>query len=97
MKLLFCVECGTMFSLPLGEIGECKCGAVKGRYINRTYAETNGKGICVAIDNNVLFYAISSIRDDRTFDIRAWVRPHEGEHNPHTTVNEKLGEEENGN
>lgn len=95
MKLLFCPNCGTMFSLPLREIGQCKCGLVKGRYTDRKYAETNGEGVCVAIDNNTLFYALNRNKNNKeeAYDIRAWIRPHEGEYNPHTTINEKLGEE----
>ena len=106
MKLLWCGFCRTMFSLPYLAFKECKCGAVVGGYIDESRAVVNGLGRSIAIGNGSLGTAIgsadavnSAISDQdisREGFIKigaishAWVRPHEGKGNPHTTVYKHL-------
>ena len=105
MKLLFCYDCYDVFKLDVEE-RSCKCGHVTGRYIDNTYAETNGKGISLAIGNGSLMSAIQRLvllkkREDSSDGVLnynrniyiddckinyAWVRPNEGNGNPHTRV-----------
>ena len=104
MKLLFCLDCGDMFSLRIGKLRTCDCGRVSGQYVDRTTAEVNGKGVSVAIGNGSLSGAIMEMyraeghqttgstgfdrgyfRDHCKVGF-CWVRPHEGEGNPHTKV-----------
>ena len=97
MKLLFCYYCHDVFKLDQDE-RTCKCGQVTGRYIDNTYAETNGKGISLAIGNGSLMSAIHNMAIIKNEDLDrndfienckieyAWVRPNEGNGNPHTHV-----------
>jgi hypothetical protein len=100
MKLLLCPHCEDVFSLSSREDRSCWCGMVTGRYINRTEAVTNGKGISIAIGNGSLLNAHynltrSGFKDqDRDFyrfrnPVVCWVRPNEGPGNPHTSTKEK--------
>jgi predicted nucleic acid-binding Zn-ribbon protein len=102
MKLLFCPDCGAVFSLSIGILKTCDCGKVSGQYVDRSQAEVNGQGISLAIGNGSLQSAIiNAARAPRTADAKGvptnrdffkdhcrveycWVRPHEGEGNPHT-------------
>jgi hypothetical protein len=74
---------------------------VKGRYIDETYAEVNGKGFSLAIGNGSLFKAIGKMGSvheltkegfEQTCQVECWIRPHEGEGNPHTAITPRLGE-----
>jgi hypothetical protein len=85
MKLLFCPDCWDVFKLS-GDIRSCRCGKVVGRYINNLYAETNGKGVCLAINN----YEIPTSSPNENRYIECWARPHEGKLNPHTKINSEL-------
>lgn len=96
MKLLFCPECSHVFSLHRN-LRTCDCGKVSGRYVDSVTAEVNGNGISLAIGNGSLQEAIYSMRraeksgDREYFRDRCrvdycWVRPHEGEGNPHSVV-----------
>ena len=72
MKLLFCYDCHDVFKLDAEE-RSCKCGKVTGRYIDNQYAETNGKGISLAIGNGSLMTAIHSMfvtknHEEHSFD-----------------------------
>ena len=98
MKLLFCETCWDVFKLETGGVRSCKCGIVKGHYVNNQDAEVNGKGVSLAIGNGSLQQAI---RNAKQMDaarseyitksgLIAWVRPHEGKGNPHTKINEKI-------
>jgi hypothetical protein len=104
MKLLFCDRCYDLFKLDF-ELRSCKCGLVKGQYINNSEAVVNGKGVSLAIGNGSLLRAVygwlSAGNDhDRDHYLNknkvefCWVRPHSGEGNPHTTINPQLGETE---
>lgn len=97
MKLLFCTDCADVFSLPLVEWGSCRCGQVKGRYLpNMHDAETNGNGICIALDNRELHPLIQRLRSSKQeagygdyfndYAFKAWIRPHEGPGNPRSRV-----------
>ena len=105
MKLLFCELCFDVFKLDY-EQRSCKCGNVTGRYVDNTYAETNGKGYSLAIGNGSLMSSLVKLnmlkerekrsdgkvnydRDTYIEDCKihyAWVRPNDGEGNPHTKV-----------
>ena len=96
MKLLFCEDCGSIFSLSINKEKTCDCGKVKGKYNNRSMATTNGKGIALAIGTGDLQDKMIKIScDDQKkersyylehFRLIAWIRPHEGLGNPHTIV-----------
>lgn len=96
MKLLYCYDCGDIFNLQRYE-KECRCGMVKGGYINSSDAITNGKGVSIAIGNGSFQSALYELykigdelnRDDYIKMCRVdycWVRPHEGSGNPHSKV-----------
>lgn len=90
MKLLYCYKCGDVFQLRLGVERSCECGEVTGRYIDRTNAVTNGKGVSLAIGNGSLQGAIQIMRglpQDRAFyPVMCWARPNDGPANPHTKI-----------
>lgn len=98
MKLLFCEECWDVFKLETDGVRSCKCGKVKGHYINNQDAEVNGEGISIAIGNGSLQQAIFNSRRVEgsradyilKANLIAWVRPHTGKGNPHTKINESL-------
>lgn len=55
MKLLLCPACWDVFKLKTGKLRKCECGRVTGRYLDDGHhAETNGKGISIAIGNGSL-------------------------------------------
>ncbi len=102
MKLLFCDLCWDVFSLS-DELRSCKCGTCKGKYINKSEAVVNGGGYSIAIGNGSLVseicHTIHTVElkpntDRGQFlkqsELLAWVRPHSGEGNPHTTVDKDL-------
>lgn len=62
MKLLFCQECWDVFKLDVGPIRTCKCGKVKGRYINNSEAEVTDNAISLAIGNGSLEMAIYNMQ-----------------------------------
>lgn len=88
MKLLFCLRCQDLFKLAFEE-RSCKCGEVKGKYINMRDAVTNGKGVSLAISNPSLIKTVMKMSDKDCINsnqILCWCRPNEGEENPHTKV-----------
>jgi len=103
MKLLMCDRCGDVFNLKM-ELKSCGCGRTKGRYVNNEEAVVNGEGISLALGNGSLqeaMYAVWSVKEDfrksaksvwdrHPTSLIAWVRPHEGPANPHTTVVKEL-------
>lgn len=103
MKLLYCPDCGHVFSLSFN-LRSCDCGKVVGRYdTNGESAEVNGAGFALAIGNgslrDAIYRAISmqskpeSNRTDYRDQCRVeycWIRPHEGDGNPHTRINKDL-------
>ena len=100
MKLLFCLKCGSMFSLSLAKEKCCDCGEVRGKYINEREAVTNGKGLDIGIGTGDLWNKwMKILKDDKKKDRKhyqeeyqliAWVRPHEGIGNPNTKVEEDV-------
>ena len=99
MKLLFCPDCGQVFSLSF-HLKSCDCGKCCGKYVDRQNAVVNGEGVALAIGNGALQEAIfralgfnahhpMTAREEyqTVGNIQhAWVRPHEGPGNPHTKV-----------
>jgi len=95
MKLICCPSCWDVFKLAKEE-RTCSCGRCSGRYLNNTYAETNGEGINLAIGNGSLLQAAYNLdhfaKDAERHEfidhnpVICWVRPPEGPGNPHTTV-----------
>lgn len=75
MKLLYCPDCKAIFTLSF-ENKSCDCGLVEGKYLNRIDAETNGKGISLAIGNGsferafarMLYPQIDHFSDDSSLD-----------------------------
>lgn len=63
MKLLFCETCWDIFKLDTDEMRSCKCGKVKGRYLDTTLAINNGMGISLAIGNGSLLQAIQDMSE----------------------------------
>ena len=96
MKLLFCPECSDVIKLIVGELRSCQCGKVKGKYIDNTHAEVDGEGYSLAIGNGSLMMACCKLKPTQQrrppgSEIICWVRPHEGDGNPHTRINPNLG------
>lgn len=88
MKLLFCPKCWDVIKLAVDETRRCQCGEVIGRYVDNKFAETNGKGVCLALNNYSL--PVNPSRVTKRIEIEAWAHPHEGELNPHTRINKDL-------
>lgn len=57
MKLVLCEDCWDVFKLDY-EMRKCKCGQVKGRYLDNTYAEVSENAVSIAIGNGALQMAI---------------------------------------
>jgi len=106
MKLLMCQTCGDIFNLNF-KLKTCSCGEVKGKYTTNSEAVVNGAGVSLAIGTGSLWKAILEV-NAMTEDFRgygknpwlrqptsliAWVRPHEGPANAHTTIDPNLGKE----
>jgi len=100
MKLLFCDKCDDLFKLGF-ELRSCSCGYVKGKYIDSLNAEVNGNGYSLAIGNGSLtdaMYNFDKTNPNLTRDFfvknnkieYCWIRPHEGQGNPHTKINPNL-------
>lgn len=54
MKLVLCPKCSDVFKLDLGVMRQCKCGHVKGRYIDNVHAEVSKDAVSIAIGNGSL-------------------------------------------
>lgn len=104
MKLIFCRKCKDVIKLTRKESRECNCGAVRGRYLNRSDAAVSRNAVSIAIGNGSLQKAIARMeklrgkskntatRDDykKLARIsRAWVRPNDGPGNPHTELTKR--------
>jgi hypothetical protein len=50
----------------------------------------NGHGISIAIDNKSLMKAFMKLNGNNTVPLECWARPHHGEMNPNTEVDEGL-------
>lgn len=100
MKLIFCEECWDIFKMAM-ESRSCACGKCTGRYLEDGHkAETNGRGVQLAIGNGSLLNAIAGMRRHESEGIghdkeayidhgrisHAWCRPHEGPGNPRCKV-----------
>lgn len=58
MKLLFCKDCGSVFSLSYEE-KKCDCGKTSGKYqIDGLHAEYSGQGIPIGFANNSFGFAL---------------------------------------
>jgi len=102
MKLLLCTYCDDVFKLDREEVRSCKCGRVRGKYkSDGSHAVTNGEGVPIAIGNRKLLMKAMYLSEEDSgeksyeeyqeeYDIKAWVRPHEGDGNPRSTVDENL-------
>jgi len=95
MKLLFCADCSDIFKLMTFELRQCACGEVKGKYnADGHTAVVNGKGYSLAIGNGSLWKAlfgdITQFEYEDYVTFLAWTRPHTGEKNPRTTIDETL-------
>lgn len=98
MKLLFCEMCGSLFSLSPEREKSCDCGRVKGRYNGHRMAVSNGKGYALGMGTGSLSDALVNMArygsgESREFYLEnnrviTWVRPHAGEGNPHTHLEE---------
>lgn len=103
MKLLLCPECSDVFKLDF-EMRKCKCGKIKGRYIDNVLAEVSKEAISIAIGNGsveqawrnmILLKDKSKNKANRSDYINkakieyAWVRPNDGAGNPHTKIIKK--------
>lgn len=64
MKLLFCKNCGSIFNLDFHE-KKCKCGNVKGRYVDDVKAIYSGNdAMPIGIDNFSFAGAVSNQPED---------------------------------
>lgn len=61
MKLLLCEHCWDIFKLDY-DMRKCKCGKIKGRYINNSQAEVSKNAISVALGNGSLEHSIIDMR-----------------------------------
>lgn len=58
MKLLLCKNCQDVIRL-IDEERKCRCGSVKGRYINEIYAEYSGEhAVPIGFANGSLVHAV---------------------------------------
>lgn len=100
MKLLLCPNCSDIIKLTYKK-KSCECGYVKGYYEDRIHAVTNGKGYCIAIGNGSIENAIRNLhmlpddlsRNEYIGKCRVeycWIRPHDGNGNRHTRVDENI-------
>lgn len=90
MKLLLCLNCHDIFKLGY-EVTSCKCGRCRGKYNkDGLTAVVNGEGLSIGINNNDIGPAIHFVGEGGTGHIKCWARPHEGPHNPHTTIDKEL-------
>lgn len=58
MKLLFCSNCGDVFSLRTQHTRQCECGEVLGRYIDDLNVEVMGGPIVLGFNNQSFLDAI---------------------------------------
>ena len=96
MKVLYCPDCHDLVIL-VDVLRTCRCKKVQGRYINDTYAETNGEGIAMAFGTGDFNTAVMAIlQAPQTHNRKwyqdncrlkwVWMRPSTGPGNPHTRV-----------
>ena len=105
MKSISCMLIGRgpricLFKLSMNNKKSCECGFVNGKYTDNVNSVTNGNGISIAIGNGSLLQAIQKMKNinknqDRRFFIDncriefAWIRPNDGEGNPHSSIQEE--------
>lgn len=103
MKVMFCANCGDIFSLTPSEVRECRCGTVKGKYNPDGHtAVTNGEGYCLGVNNHTLRDAMLTYGkvpgvEERGYEwqrdnlkVEVWIRPHSGPSNPRSEVDTDL-------
>jgi len=60
MKLLLCRDCQDIFNLQVGVMRSCKCGKVKGQYLDDVMAEYYGReAVPIGFANSTLVEAIN--------------------------------------
>lgn len=66
MKLLLCTKCSDVFSLRVGVVKTCSCGACSGQYVDRLNAKVSG-GIVIGFSNPSLVKALlqQQVQGDR--------------------------------
>lgn len=91
MKLLFCRKCQDVFKLDF-EIRSCKCGLVRGKYIDNVRAVSNGKGFSLAINNYSLGFGIGAIdiNQSKKYEVDCWLRQNSGPGNENMYIDENL-------
>lgn len=57
MKLLYCLECGDVYSMR-SEERNCVCGKTKGRYLDNLNAVFSGPAIPLGFHNNAFKWAL---------------------------------------
>lgn len=102
MKLIYCEHCHDVVKLTL-QMRFCMCGRVFGQYLNNVEAEVSKTAVSLAIGNGSLDEAVKNMRafqESHGDELNregyqhvgkidyAWVRPNEGQGNPHTKVSE---------
>ena len=104
MKLIFCPQCEDVIKLTKDN-RSCSCGYCAGKYNeDGKTATTSGKGVCLALSNLDLKKAIKALNDEqqdngekryhypKEWNVKCWVRPHEGKFNPNSIVDSKMCE-----
>ena len=68
MKLLFCKNCNSVFSLSLNFEKSCDCGQTKGKYIDQLNAEFSGEnGVMLGFNNNHFRFALTGLSTNKNF------------------------------
>ena len=99
MKLAYCPKCKDLFKLTRAAMRNCKCGRVKGRYLNKREAVISDAAISIVIGNGSLKDTIRRMKRWRKLHPRAprgdykkvarltaWVRPNSGSGNPRSRI-----------
>ena len=60
MKLLLCQKCWDVFKLDY-DMRHCKCGSIKGRYIDNMMAEVSENAISLALGNGSVQQAVAEM------------------------------------
>jgi hypothetical protein len=77
MKLLFCPDCGDMTQM-VSTYRRCKCGSVKGRYVNDAVVEVFGDlAQVISIPGEDIRAALDAVKADigGPVNVRAWMHP----------------------
>ncbi len=73
MKLLFCPHCTDVFNLVLEVEKKCRCGQVKGKYIDKTNVVYSGEPILLGFRNSQFIEcARQNFQQDASLDFTAF-------------------------